>query len=127
VAGCLHAPQQTPTLLQMSTSEPGFRSFFVRLWLWHILFTTILAVVLLLCFFNYTELEISRGYAWANLICFIAASVHTLILLILAVHLLARNRFMHGGFFALHFFASSVLCYLAYIMLIGAVFSALLS
>lgn len=111
----------------MSTSVPGFRSFFVRLWLWHILLTAVLAVVLLLCFSHFTGLQTSRSYAWANLIGFVAAAVHSLILLILAVRLLARNRLLHGGCLALHFFVSSALCYWAYLMLIGTVISVLLS
>ncbi|MCA6364057.1 MAG: hypothetical protein IM638_13535 [Bacteroidetes bacterium] len=111
----------------MSTSEPGFRSFFVRLWLWHVLLTAVLAVVLLLCFFHFTGLKVASGYAWANLIGFVAAAVHSLILLILAVRLLARNRLLHGGCFALHFFVASALCYWAYLMLIGTVISALLN
>jgi hypothetical protein len=111
----------------MSTSAPGFKTFFVRLWLWHILLTAAMAVVLLLCFLSYTDLKPSRGYAWANVIVFVASAVHSLILLILSVRLLVRSRMWHGGCFTLHFFASSALCYWAYIMLIGAVFSALLS
>ncbi|MCU0433388.1 MAG: hypothetical protein MUC87_08050 [Bacteroidia bacterium] len=113
-------------LVRMQTSDTPFRSFFLRLWLWHLLITAVLALVTLLCFMSYTDLKAGRGYAWANVIVFLAGSVHTLILLILSVRLLARNRWLHGVCFALHFFVSSAVVYWAYLLLVGAFFAALL-
>ncbi len=106
-------------------SETGFRHFFVRLWVWHVLLTLIFSVVLLLCFLRYTDLTANRGYAWANVIAFIAGTVHTLVLLIVSVRLLVRNQWRNGVIFTLHFFVSSGIVYWLYIMLIGAFFTVL--
>ena len=106
-------------------SETGFRGFFVRLWVWNVLLTLAFAVVLLLCFLRYTDLSANRVYAWANVIAFIGCTVHTLILLIVSVRLLARNQWRNGLIFTLHFFVSSAIVYWLYILLIGAFFTAL--
>jgi hypothetical protein len=104
-----------------------FRAFFVRLWVWHVLLTLAFGVVLLLCFLRYTDLTANRSYAWANVIAFIAGTVHTLILLILSVRLLARSQWRNGVVFTLHFFFSAAVVYWLYVLLVGAFFTALLN
>ncbi|MGL5892613.1 MAG: hypothetical protein ACRC3B_22160, partial [Bacteroidia bacterium] len=107
------------------TTALGFRQFFVRLWVWHVLLTLVFAGVWLVCFLNYTDFSARRPLAWANVIGFVAGTVHTLILLIISVRLLARNQWRNGLLFSLHFFVSSAIVYLLYISLIGAFFTAL--
>jgi hypothetical protein len=79
-----------------STPLPTLKEFFFHSLLWNLLFMPAFAIILLVCFEQYTGLKATRGTFLWNIASLPIAATHSVLLVLFMIHRF-RNKHYHYG------------------------------
>jgi hypothetical protein len=104
--------------MEQSLPTPfSFRRFFLRSWLWNLLFSTVFTLGFSWCYLEYRDLTATRPVFLTNLALLAIVWVHALLLLIFSLRRFFRKELMAGGCFFVQFMFSVLLGYYLYIII----------
>lgn len=89
-------------VLMESTPLPTLKQFFFRSLLWNLLFTLTFAIILLVCFEQYTSLKASRSTFLWNIASLPVAATHSVLLVLFMIRRFRNKHYRYGLWFLFH-------------------------